>query len=690
MSAMMKVAIVAAFVLAAAAAAAPIDESSAALEQRLVPNPSLRANMVFRVLFAIIGTILCWVPFRLLWRNGDIAAVVLIADVALINLFTVLNSLIWNSDNWDAWWDGAGLCDIEVYLWRPQQTVYAACIFAIIRQLANQVKLVPTTRPTRRERTRNALVQAAIIVPIPVFQLIFTWFDLAQRYNIGTLIGCLAMFDNSWPRIVVYDVPNAVFVVASVPFAVLTWKRYRAISKSTREALKGNSAASARANRTRFRLYNMSLSILVVYLPVSIYFLVYSIQESLASEYVTYNYQRIHWEASPYPWGSILFMPSWDISTVQMNQPWIAIATTVVLVAFFGTTIDGLDMYRRYAVALGLARCFPRLGKADDPDDGPHRPADSDDSPRSWIALDNLGKNRGETAGTRRFRHADPYPIPPDSGKYFDPDNLLPKRAPPLSPLQLEPPTQLAMSDVYNNKISSPLERVVIEPFIPPRSSSILQYQQYPSALHAPANELPHISLTLFPHLQKSGKFGNYAGPNAYTAAGRSLTRPRSESNNSESTPILASRAPNPAVSGAESANDSPTSLNFSIHGKSSHDAVRPREMLGARDSWNEVSPGPAHWPFLPGTALTSSTPIQAERPTLVAGGGGSHRSATRAAGEVQMTGPRLPVMVGTTAVPRGRGRAVSRSAAAKAQSATFCDANEGSAQGTNGGTGQP
>lgn len=217
MSTIFKLIVAAAIV--AAVAAAPEPNDSAYLDRRYAPNPSLQANLVFRVLLAIIGTTLCIVPFRLLWRNGDFAAVVLITVVALMNFFTVLNSLIWNSDNWDNWWKGTGLCDIEVYLWTPLQTIYAAAIFAIIRQLAQQVKLARTSELSRKERSRRVLIQAAIIFPIPLIQLLFTWFDLAQRYNIGAVIGCMVVFDNSWPRFIVYDAPSPLFVFASAPFA---------------------------------------------------------------------------------------------------------------------------------------------------------------------------------------------------------------------------------------------------------------------------------------------------------------------------------------------------------------------------------------------------------------------------------------------------------------------------------------
>lgn len=188
------------------------------MEQAPTSNPGLQANLVCRVILATAGILISWVPFRLLVRNGEFAAVVFILDVALMNLITILNCLIWHDDDWVKWWDGTGLCDVEVYVSAPLQTVYAASIFAVMCHLAQQVKISGVGRG-RRDRTRRNLIQATIIFPIPFVQLVFTYFDLAQRYTIGTLIGCTAVYDVSWPKNLVYDAPPAVFALLSVPYA---------------------------------------------------------------------------------------------------------------------------------------------------------------------------------------------------------------------------------------------------------------------------------------------------------------------------------------------------------------------------------------------------------------------------------------------------------------------------------------
>ncbi|KAI0425828.1 GPCR fungal pheromone mating factor [Xylaria sp. FL1042] len=322
-------------------------------------NPSLQANLVARVILAFTAILLCWVPLRLLIRNGEFAVVVLILDLGLMNLFTILNSIIWHDDNWDSWWDGVGLCDVEVYLSVPTQTIYAASIFAVMYHLAQQVKVTGAGRD-RSLIVRRNLIQAAIIFPIPLVQLLFTYFDLAQRYVIGTLVGCTGLYDASWPKTLVFDAPPAVFAVLSVPYAILLWRRYHKITQQTKGIRKSNSQASIRANRTRLRVYYMSLAILVVYLPLMLYYFIKDTQETLSSP-MPYDYNRIRWAPTPYPWDTILFLPSWLIPSIRLNQPYLPIATTAAIVASFGMTTEALQIYRQYAEYIGLGACWRKL-----------------------------------------------------------------------------------------------------------------------------------------------------------------------------------------------------------------------------------------------------------------------------------------------------------------------------------------
>ncbi|KAH8673757.1 pheromone A receptor-domain-containing protein [Xylariales sp. PMI_506] len=333
--------------------------------------PSLAANQICRILFAIIGAILCWVPFQILARKGEFAATVLIVDIVLMNLFTVVNSLIWGNDNWDNWWDGIGLCDVEVYLAVPMQTIYASCIFVIMKHLAQRLRIMKASDLSKHERKQRNFLQALIIFPVPIIQLAFTWFDLAQRYVIATLVGCTATYDNSWPKIAVYILPPALFAAGTVPYTYLAWRRFHEISMSTARILAGNKIATSRSQQRKRRLYQMSLSILVPYVPLQMTFLALNI---VGSDFHDYDYRAIHFVSNPYPWNSIMLIPSCMVPFSTMNQPWIAILTPIPIVLFFGLNKEATHMYRQFAARIGLSSCFPALLKFRDrtgPTNGP-------------------------------------------------------------------------------------------------------------------------------------------------------------------------------------------------------------------------------------------------------------------------------------------------------------------------------
>ncbi|KAI1768997.1 pheromone A receptor-domain-containing protein [Hypoxylon sp. FL1150] len=631
--------------LALASAANNATQDRIFLDQRFLPNPSLKANLAFRVILAVLSTVFCWVPFRLLSRNGELAPVFLIAVVTTINLFTVLNAAIWSGDDWDAWWDGAGLCDVEVYLQQALYTAYAASVFAIVHRLAEQLRLDRATPLGSDERAQVFWTQFGLVVPTPLLQVLFTFFDISQRYKIGTLVGCMPVYDVSWPRVVFYELPTPLYVFAALPYAVLAWKRYRAIVRSTQDILSTNSAASARARQVRCRLYNMSFSIVAVYFPVSVYYMSLNIYGVMQANFKTYDFDRIHYGNNPYPWDAILFVPSWLIPSSVINQPWIPIATNIAIVLFFGTTRDGLDMYRRYAVALGLARLFPCLRQSSNETPVPQdEPINHADPQSNWIELEDLSPRRDIVRPVEpKPRHARPYPLlssPVDESLVPAPLNL-PNR--PRTPGRPLPPTPLRLDGTIrvpiNPQQNSPLQSSrVIECLIPERRSSLYYHQQYDPylqpTLRLPVpggnNNLPRIR-------EVSGLRGVSGGrdivsPWVTGRQARAYPRDNNDDDNDEAaSPILPAPSSTrewmhhrPAESSYRN-ESSPRTIDSTMH-KTSRDVVQPRNMIGG---WDDAVPAPnvatthedVQWPFFYGRspgAETTPSPSPSPSPSPV------------------------------------------------------------------------
>ncbi|GAO16894.1 hypothetical protein UVI_02046660 [Ustilaginoidea virens] len=182
-------------------------------------NPALAANLVCRTVLALLANLVCLVPLRQLYRNGEFAAVVFILNVELKNLETVVNSLLWRDDDTASWWPGYGWCDADAYLHNLSIGLFVTCLLAIVRNLAQRVGLMQATALTARQKRRRNVIQALIIFPLPIIQLALTWPITAQRYLVATLIGCNWIPHPSWPYLVFFVLPPPIFAILTAGYA---------------------------------------------------------------------------------------------------------------------------------------------------------------------------------------------------------------------------------------------------------------------------------------------------------------------------------------------------------------------------------------------------------------------------------------------------------------------------------------
>ncbi|KID68377.1 pheromone receptor, partial [Metarhizium hybridum] len=329
-------------------------------------SPGLTANLVCRVLLAVVANLVCLVPLRLLYRNGELAAVVFILNIQIKNLETIINALIWRNDDIMSWWAGYGWCDFDAYIHNISIGLFVTCLLAIMRNLAQQVGLMRANALTTRERRRRNLIQALIIFPFPILQLALTWPLTAQRYLVGTLMGCNWIPHPSWPFLIFFVLPPPIFALITTGYAILIYKRFRQVHKTTETALCGNRIAQQRSQRTRRKLYLMVISILVPFLPIVIALSVLNIMDMHGIK--PYSYDQVHNHASPFPWNTIIFFPSSEISWTYMNNCYIPIATAIPIFVFFGLTKDAINDYRQVFLFFGFGAIFPGLHNEYDPD----------------------------------------------------------------------------------------------------------------------------------------------------------------------------------------------------------------------------------------------------------------------------------------------------------------------------------
>lgn len=83
-----------------------------------------------------------------------------------------------------------------------------------------------------------------------------------------------------------------------------------------------------------------------------------------------FDFHRIHYNASPFPWNSIITVPSTNMNFMYINLKYIPIFSGLLILFFFGGTQDAINDYRRLMLAIGLGKIFPILHKEYRPDQG--------------------------------------------------------------------------------------------------------------------------------------------------------------------------------------------------------------------------------------------------------------------------------------------------------------------------------
>src|SRR5690348_7283483 len=63
---------------------------------------------------SLFGILILIVPFIFHLRARNTGACALIAYLSLYNLMVLVNAIVWPDENYAEWFDGVGLCDVEL------------------------------------------------------------------------------------------------------------------------------------------------------------------------------------------------------------------------------------------------------------------------------------------------------------------------------------------------------------------------------------------------------------------------------------------------------------------------------------------------------------------------------------------------------------------------------------------------
>lgn len=166
--------------------------------------PADPINAVALPMFALLGILVTYFPFRSFLSHGNVPAISIVIATNICNAMSFLNATIWHSDNQASWWFGYGLCDIEALLRYPITMALATSLCALSKRLADCLDtsnaVVHQTAATKR---RRFFFDIAFCWTIPLLQLALHYVVQNARYQIFPVFGCSDSVDQSWPTIVI-------------------------------------------------------------------------------------------------------------------------------------------------------------------------------------------------------------------------------------------------------------------------------------------------------------------------------------------------------------------------------------------------------------------------------------------------------------------------------------------------------
>ncbi|TGO38867.1 hypothetical protein BHYA_0065g00010 [Botrytis hyacinthi] len=115
-----------------------------------------------------------------------------------------------------------------------------------------------------------------------------------------------------------------------------------------------SSSSSGLSPRRFFKLFSMSLMLLLIYFPVVIYYFYLNVSWPIHA----YSWSYIH---DPSYWHSIVFWRIADAPKGMQYDAWNWVALAFLIVVFWGCNSEGSEIYGRGLCKLGLARFWPRL-----------------------------------------------------------------------------------------------------------------------------------------------------------------------------------------------------------------------------------------------------------------------------------------------------------------------------------------
>ncbi|PWY69230.1 a-pheromone receptor PreA [Aspergillus eucalypticola CBS 122712] len=315
------------------------------------PEAPVSSQAILLPVTAFVSVLLSIIPLVLHCKNRNVAASSLILWYILLNIFNIINALIWPTDDIDSWWDGKGLCDIEVKVMIASYVAIPGTLVCIFRTLA---QVLDTSRanlvPTQSQRWWNHAVVLSFCAIAPVVAMLTHYVYQSNRYILYAIAGCLNNYDRSWVTLVLAWIWPLVICLIAGYYCVIVLHRLTKYRSQFGDILQ---SANSNLTKSRFlRLFLIAFMMLWAIIPVQTYVVASNI-------IVTQPWHSYSWSvAHPPDWNEVIKVP---VAGHVFYDRWIPVASGYMFFIFFGSGRDAFVMYRAILIFLGFGRCFTSL-----------------------------------------------------------------------------------------------------------------------------------------------------------------------------------------------------------------------------------------------------------------------------------------------------------------------------------------
>ncbi|KAI1002377.1 hypothetical protein K3495_g5823 [Podosphaera aphanis] len=300
------------------------------------------ANGVAIRFFSMLTTVMALVPLISLIKIRQVGPCSLILISMVFSIFAMISSIIWDDENQDQWYNGAGFCHINAPLRQPLTIAFALAMVLM------PWKLVETLRSRSIVQSNRVWWEILFVWGLPLlFILPFQYLVMANVYSIVPGFGCAPEFDYSWLSFIIVFMwwPLLLFLtfILSIIMGVMIHRKREEISCSLSDE------SSRASQRTFIKLYVLATIIIAIYFPVQLIFII---------RFLPTSYESYKFTPKTKAWATPSFYHTSNDPQIQY-QPWAYITINLLMFLFYGANDDAQKLYKKCMHKMGLAKLFP-------------------------------------------------------------------------------------------------------------------------------------------------------------------------------------------------------------------------------------------------------------------------------------------------------------------------------------------